>query len=108
MVLIDFDLFSVETLLNQTDIEVVCITGQLDLIVATPGTINWVDRMSWKDVEGYRNASRNGIGVNGILEGYQKKYGKFSVYWVNRSGHMVPADNPDAMGYILRAVTNFG
>lgn len=86
----------------------VVITGQLDLIVATPGTINWVDRLHWKGLDGYKSAKRNGVGVNNILEGYQKRYDKFSVYWVNRSGHMVPADNPAAMSYILRAVTNYG
>lgn len=97
-----------ELLLNETSIEVVIITGQLDLIVATPGTINWVDQLKWNGVEGYKAASRNGISVDNILEGYQKKFEKFSVYWVNRSGHMVPADNPAAMGYIMRAVTNYG
>lgn len=78
------------------------------MIVATPGTINWVDRLRWKGLDGYNAAKRNGVGVDNILEGYQKKYDNFSVYWVNRSGHMVPADNPAAMSYILRAVTNYG
>lgn len=101
-------MFSVELLLNTTSIHVVCITGHLDLIVATPGTVKWVDALRWPGKQGYVNSFRNGLGVNGVLEGYTKIYDKFSMYWVNRAGHMVPADNPVAMASILRDVTNYG
>ena len=94
----------VELLLNNTQIEVVVITGQLDLIVATPGTVMWVDRLSFAEKQEYVAFPRSAIAVNGILEGYRKHAGKFSMYWVNRSGHMVPADNPAAMKFILDRV----
>lgn len=94
----------VELLLNNTMIEVVVITGQLDLIVATPGTVMWVDRLKFSDKAEYVAHSRTGVAVDGILEGYMKKAGRFSMYWVNRSGHMVPADNPAAMKFILDRV----
>lgn len=80
---------SVELLLNTTSIHVVCITGHLDLIVATPGTVKWVDELKWPGKQGYVSSFRNGLGVNGVLEGYTKIYDKFSMYWVNRAGHMV-------------------
>lgn len=41
----NFLLYIVELLLNETSVDVSIITGQLDLIVATPGTLNWVNRI---------------------------------------------------------------
>lgn len=92
----------IELLLNNTSVEVVVITGQLDLIVATPGNVVWVEKLKWNGRNDYLNAPRTGVGAKGILEGYQKSYGKLSVYWALRAGHMVPADNPELMDYILQ------
>lgn len=78
------------------------------MIVATPGTVNWVDNMNWSGKAGYLAAPRNGLGVNGVMEGYLKKFEKFHMYWINRSGHMVPADNPAAMSSILKSFVGFG
>nr|AYV99579.1 venom polypeptide [Dolopus genitalis] len=98
----------VEELLNKTDINVNVFSGHLDLICATPGTINWVDRLRWHSWQQYYNAPRRTISVNGVLEGYFKQGGRFAMYWVNRAGHMVPNDNPAAMSFILKKTTNFG
>lgn len=92
----------IELLLNNTSVDVVVITGQLDLIVATPGNVVWVEKLKWNGRNDYLNAPRTGVGAKGILEGYQKSYGKLSVYWALRAGHMVPADNPALMDYILQ------
>ncbi|XP_055593624.1 retinoid-inducible serine carboxypeptidase-like [Uranotaenia lowii] len=92
----------VELLLNNTSLDVVVITGQLDLIVATPGNVVWVEKLQWDGRNQYLQAARTGIGSNGILEGYQKQYGNFYMYWALRAGHMVPADNPAVMDYILQ------
>lgn len=92
----------IELLLNNTSVDVVIITGQLDLIVSTPGNVVWVEKLKWNGRNEYLNALRTGVGANGILEGYQKSYGKLSVYWALRAGHMVPADNPELMNYILQ------
>uniref|UniRef100_A0A1Q3FSI3 Carboxypeptidase n=1 Tax=Culex tarsalis TaxID=7177 RepID=A0A1Q3FSI3_CULTA len=92
----------IELLLNNTSVDVAIITGQLDLIVATPGNVVWVEKLKWNGRNDYLNAPRSGVGAKGILEGYQKSYGKLSVYWALRAGHMVPADNPELMDYILQ------
>lgn len=92
----------IELLLNNTSVDVVVITGQLDLIVATPGNVVWVEKLKWNGRNDYLNAPRTAVGAKGILEGYQKSYGKLSVYWALRAGHMVPADNPSLMDYILQ------
>ncbi|KAH8371436.1 hypothetical protein KR093_007495, partial [Drosophila rubida] len=98
----------VEELLNYTTVNVGVLSGGLDLICATPGTVNWINDMQWDNKNGYLKASRNGINVDRVLEGYEKSAGNFSMFWVNRAGHMVPADNPQAMSHILRYYTNFG
>ncbi|XP_043286962.1 retinoid-inducible serine carboxypeptidase-like [Venturia canescens] len=98
----------VEQLLNETDIHVFVITGQMDLIVATPGTIAWVERLKWKNSTEWHKAPRNPFAVDGIIEGYLKEYGNLKMYWVNRSGHMVPKDNPAATAAMLKHLTANG
>lgn len=73
----------VEKVLNETSVKVNVYSGQLDLICSTPGTISWVNRMNWSGKKQYASSSRAGIGVNGILEGYVRKYGNFAMYWVS-------------------------
>ncbi|XP_035792569.1 retinoid-inducible serine carboxypeptidase-like [Anopheles albimanus] len=90
-----------ELLLNNTSLDVVIITGQLDLIVATPGNVRWIEKIQWDGRNSYLQAPRNAVGRNGVLEGYEKSYGKLAVYWALRAGHMVPADNPTLMDHIL-------
>lgn len=72
----------VEEVLNSTTVKVVVYSGQLDLICATPGTVEWVNNMKWQGSDDYKSASRDGIGVNNVLEGYSRIQGNFSMYWV--------------------------
>ncbi|XP_065355870.1 retinoid-inducible serine carboxypeptidase-like [Calliphora vicina] len=98
----------VSELLDNTNLKVGVLSGQLDLICATPGTVNWIEKMQWSYRDEYVKAPRLGISVNRILEGYEKSAGNFTMFWVNRAGHMVPADNPAAMSHILKKFTNYG
>lgn len=92
----------VESLLNETSLKVAVISGHMDLIVDTPGTLRWVEKMKWKDAVAWRKKDRVPLVANNVIEGYRKSYGNFSMYWVNRAGHMVPKDNPAAMAEILK------
>lgn len=100
-------LVAVERLLNETSVQVNIVTGQLDLIVATPGTVKWVKKMKWSGAKEYKAAKRHAIAIDSILEGYYKSLGNFTFYWVNRAGHMVPLDNPKAMNYLLQRITKY-
>ncbi|XP_058457678.1 retinoid-inducible serine carboxypeptidase-like [Malaya genurostris] len=91
----------IELLLNSTSLDVIVITGQLDLIVATPGNVAWMEKVQWSGRNQYLQAPRDGVGPQGMLEGYQKSFGNLYMYWALRAGHMVPADNPVFMDYIL-------
>lgn len=72
----------VEEVLNNTTVKVVVYSGQLDLICATPGTVQWVNNMKWAGGDEYAKSPRDGIGINNILEGYHRGHGNFSMYWV--------------------------
>ncbi|TDG50365.1 hypothetical protein AWZ03_003270 [Drosophila navojoa] len=98
----------VEELLNSTTVQVGVYSGSLDLICATPGTVNWIANMKWNDKDKYLSSPRVDITVDHVLEGYKKTAGNFSMFWVKRSGHMLPADNPAAMSHILQHYTKFG
>lgn len=74
------------------------------MICATLGTVNGIEKMNWSYKTEYMNAPRNTISVNGVLEGYEKTSRKFTMFWINRAGHMVPADNPTAMEYVLSKI----
>ncbi|XP_005186530.1 retinoid-inducible serine carboxypeptidase [Musca domestica] len=92
----------VEELLNKTNVKVSVFTGQLDVICATPGTINWIEKLRWLHRDEYVRAPRLPIRIDGNIEGYEKSGGNFTLFWVNRAGHVVPVDNPMAMNYILK------
>ncbi|XP_066148897.1 retinoid-inducible serine carboxypeptidase-like [Euwallacea fornicatus] len=96
----------VERLLNETDITVAVYNGELDLIVDTLGTINWVNRLKFKDSPLWVGTYKRAFTVEGIIEGFEKKAGNLEFYWVLRAGHMVPSDNPNAMLHILQQVTD--
>lgn len=109
----------------------VVLTGTLDLIVDTPGTVHWIDKLRWKGAEAWQTAERDAIVLNGYIEGYVKKFGNLYLYWVLRAGHMVctklmsaltmrvisvlagvvcfqiPTDNPSTALEILRRTTKF-
>lgn len=80
---------SVEHVLNNTNIEVVVITGQLDLIVDSYGTLHWADNLRWKGSAAWASAKRLPLVLQNYIEGYVTKANTLSFYWVNRSGHMV-------------------
>ncbi|XP_071634686.1 retinoid-inducible serine carboxypeptidase isoform X1 [Temnothorax longispinosus] len=96
----------VEMLLNETKLNVFVYTGHMDLIVDTPGTLLWVEKLKWKNADTWKNSARRPLVVENIVEGYFKAQDNFRMYWVNRAGHMVPKDNPAAQEIILRDLTS--
>ncbi|XP_011686912.1 PREDICTED: retinoid-inducible serine carboxypeptidase-like [Wasmannia auropunctata] len=96
----------VERLLNETDLNVFVYNGHMDLIVDTPGTLLWVEKLKWKNADTWKNSARRPLLVDDIVEGYIKAKDNFRMYWVNRAGHMVPKDNPTAQKIILQDLTS--
>ncbi|KAH0945124.1 hypothetical protein HN011_002202 [Eciton burchellii] len=96
---------TVELLLNETDLNVFVYSGHMDLIVDTPGTLLWVEKLKWRGADNWKNSDRDPLTAEYIVEGYLKAQDNFRMYWINRAGHMVPKDNPAAMEIILRDLT---
>jgi len=54
------------------------------------GTVAWVDRLRWPLADAWKKSTpRQTFVVNGKVEGFVKKAKTFSMYWINRAGHMV-------------------
>ncbi|KAG8186687.1 hypothetical protein JTE90_014761 [Oedothorax gibbosus] len=89
---------SVDQLLaNESYIDVNVYTGQLDLIVDTPGTLNWIDKLTWAGLKGFSSATRKPFASSSTQTGgYVKSFKQFRLFWILKAGHMIPADAPEA------------
>ncbi|KAE8573817.1 venom serine carboxypeptidase [Halyomorpha halys] len=95
----------VETLIE--NYRILFYNGQLDIIVAYPLTVNFLEKLEWSGAEKYKNARRKQWLVKGDLAGYSKTVGGFSEVLVRDAGHMVPQDQPKwALDLITRFVYN--
>lgn len=83
----------VELLLNSTNLKVNVYSGQLDLIVDSIGTENWVHSLKWPGINNFMNREKEVfIGSYGAPRAFVKKEKNFSFYWILRAGHMIPSD----------------
>lgn len=82
----------------------VCIyNGQLDIIVAYPLTVNYLNNLAFRDKEKYLNAPRYIWKVDGEVAGYAKEAGNLVEVLVRKAGHMAPGDQPKfVMDMLLR------
>ncbi|XP_051159108.1 retinoid-inducible serine carboxypeptidase-like isoform X2 [Leptopilina boulardi] len=96
----------VEYLLNQPNFKVFVCNGQFDLVIDTPGTLQWISNLFWKDSTKWLAANREPLLINGFIEGYVKGYGNLKMYWVNRAGHVITIDNPTAIRKVLHNLTS--
>ncbi|XP_017771434.1 PREDICTED: venom serine carboxypeptidase [Nicrophorus vespilloides] len=73
---------------------VLIYNGQLDIIVAYPLTINYLNNLDFSAAEEYKTAKRYIWKVNGDIAGYVKHAGNLTEVLVRNAGHMVPTDQP--------------
>nr|CAI5869722.1 unnamed protein product [Callosobruchus analis] len=83
---------------------VLLYSGQLDIIVAYPLTINLLHNIEFRDAGGYRNARRKIWYDEKEVAGYVKTYGHLTEVLVRNSGHMVPFDQPK---WAVNMITSF-
>lgn len=84
---------------------VVIYNGQLDLLVSTMLTENYLNKMSFNGQNEFLAAPRYIWDVNGKEVGYWKKGGNLYHCTVRLAGHMVPYDQPAAAYDLLRRLT---
>lgn len=73
---------------------VLIYNGQLDIIVAYPLTMNYLQNLKFSSAEAYKKAARRQWYVGGDLAGYCKSAGNLTECLVRNAGHMVPVDQP--------------
>lgn len=78
--------------------------GQLDIIVAYPLTINYLQNLNFDGADEYKNAVRHKWLVAGNVAGYVKQAGNLTEVLVRNAGHMVPMDQPQ---WALDLITRF-
>lgn len=83
---------------------VLIYNGQLDIIVAYPLTINYLQNLKFSAADEYKNAPRHQWYVGGELAGYSKTAGNLTEVLVRNAGHMVPGDQPK---WALDLITRF-
>ncbi|KAK3122430.1 hypothetical protein QOZ80_8BG0669460 [Eleusine coracana subsp. coracana] len=84
--------------LLELGVNVTIYNGQLDLICATKGTMDWVQKLKWDGLQNFTNSPRTPIycskeGQTGT-QAFVKSYKNLKFYWILGAGHMVPIDNP--------------
>lgn len=68
--------------------------GQLDIIVAYPLTVNFLEHLEFDAAIQYKTAKRHIWTVDDDIAGYYKKAGNLTEVLVRNAGHMVPTDQP--------------
>lgn len=89
---------AVDQLLANTSCKVIVYNGQLDLIVDTPGTERWVQRLKWSGMPAFHAAPKQPLYPNPQTSNtgaFVKEYGNLAFYYVLSAGHMVPTDAGD-------------
>ena len=98
--------WKVEAIAN-ANYSVLIYNGQLDIIIAVPLTMNWVNELNWVGTEELRTAPRAVWKVadsDPEVAGYVKTANKnrFFLATIRNAGHMVPYDQPRAMLDLLQ------
>ncbi|XP_063831658.1 vitellogenic carboxypeptidase-like [Ostrinia nubilalis] len=83
-------------------------SGQLDVIVAYPLSVNTYQSLKWSGADGYKKA-RRGLydDTSRTPSVYLKKYANFMDVMVRGAGHMVPYDQPQAAIDVLTYFIDF-
>ncbi|KAL3269548.1 hypothetical protein HHI36_008613 [Cryptolaemus montrouzieri] len=73
---------------------VLLYSGQVDIIVAYPLTINYLQKLNFSAAAEYKTAKRNTWYVDKNIAGFVKVAGNLTDLLVRDAGHMVPTDQP--------------
>lgn len=86
------------------DIRVVFFNGQLDIIVAYPLTVNFLQNLKFSSDQEYKTAPRNIWYHGDDIAGYVKEAGNLTEVLIRNAGHMVPGDQPE---WALHLISKF-
>ncbi|KAF5282414.1 hypothetical protein FQR65_LT14308 [Abscondita terminalis] len=81
--------------------------GQLDIILAPPVQLHFLQKLKFKDSEAYKSAQRHFWMIDGDIAGYVKEAGNIMEIMIRNSGHMVPTHQPKwALDMLTRFTRN--
>ena len=98
----------VDYLLSQ-GLKVVVYQGQFDMLCDTVGTEQWINKLTWSGLQGFKYATRKPLytdGQKGQTQAFVKSYGHFSLYYILNAGLMVPSDNAEMGLKMLTEIIN--
>ncbi|XP_044761245.1 venom serine carboxypeptidase-like [Coccinella septempunctata] len=87
------------------NLRVLIYSGQLDLAVPYPTTVNYLLNLKFDSAEEYRVATRDIWYRDGGIAGYVKRAGNLTEVMVRNAGHLVPSDQPEVAFDLIRAFT---
>ncbi|KAH6664794.1 carboxypeptidase Y [Plectosphaerella plurivora] len=99
-------------LLDETNIRILFINGNEDMIINSPGQIRMLDEQPWARQAWFRAQEFSewhfsdgdlASGSQAAKGGTRKGDERLSLFLVEESGHMAPWDQPEAVGAIVRA-----
>ncbi|XP_050304829.1 venom serine carboxypeptidase-like [Anthonomus grandis grandis] len=85
---------------------VLIYNGQLDIIVAYPLTLNYLQKLTFDGSDIYKTAPRHLWMVQEDIAGYVKVAGNLTEVLVRNAGHMVPHDQPQWAFDMINRFTN--
>ncbi|KAF5022698.1 hypothetical protein F66182_5246 [Fusarium sp. NRRL 66182] len=101
-------------ILDNTDIAVLFINGNNDIIINTPGQMRMLDEQPWKGQTHYKSlnyktwyykngeTTADGQGWSVKRGGFYKGNSRLSFFAVDEAGHLSPRDEPEAIGAVVR------
>ena len=75
-------------------------------MVNTAGVLNYLNSLRWEGIESWKRAQKQIWRINNQISGWAKVSGNLWFVLVNKAGHLVPTDNPQAafnmFGHFIR------
>ena len=78
------------------NMRVLIYNGQDDFVVNTAGVLTYLNSLNWEGTAAWKRTRKQVWTVNGEIKGWAKVSGNLWFVLVNKAGHMVPTDQPEA------------
>lgn len=82
-------------------IPILLYQGQDDAYSNPTGAMRWIEELRYANSQEFRDKNLQAWKVNGIMFGSTKSAGKLTFTIVNKAGHYVAKDNPEAAYYMF-------
>jgi carboxypeptidase C (cathepsin A) len=78
------------------NMKVLIYNGQDDFVVNTAGVLNYLNSLNWEGTAAWKRTRKQIWTIHGENKGWAKVSGNLWFVLVNKAGHMVPTDQPEA------------